>query len=103
MSDAALPIAEPARSARRSRAALLVGQVFEGLCFAAATTLLLALGGIIASLVIGGWPAPSPDSGSASCFPATWNPVSRRLRQAAGPVVGTLVTAVPSPSHFRCP
>ena len=87
MSDAALPAA---RFARRSapRGALL-GTIFEGLCFAAATTLLLALGGIIASLVLGGWPALSK-FGIGFLFSATWNPVtdvygSRRARSSMAP------------------
>ena len=31
--------------------------IFEALCFAAATTLLVSLGGVLISLMIGGWPA----------------------------------------------
>jgi phosphate transport system permease protein len=78
-------------SRRSSPRGAFVGQIFEGLCFAAATTLLLALGGIIASLVIGGWPALSK-FGFGFLTTATWNPVTD-VYGAAGPIVGTLVTA----------
>jgi phosphate transport system permease protein len=90
MSDAALPTAGPParRSAPRGS---LIGQIFEGLCFAAATTLLLSLGGIIVSLVIGGWPALSK-FGIGFLFSTAWNPVTD-VYGAAGPIVGTLITA----------
>ena len=94
MSDAALPTAGPAAGppVRRSRPrGSLIGQVFEGLCFAAATTLLLSLGGIIVSLVIGGWPALSK-FGIGFLFSSAWNPVTD-VYGAAGPIVGTLITA----------
>jgi phosphate transport system permease protein len=90
MSEAALPTAGPPvrRSAPRGS---LIGQVFEGLCFAAATTLLLSLGGIIVSLVIGGWPALSK-FGIGFLFSSAWNPVTD-VYGAAGPIVGTVITA----------
>ncbi|HXA39408.1 MAG TPA: phosphate ABC transporter permease subunit PstC [Phenylobacterium sp.] len=94
MSDAALPAPGPKAGAPARRSAprgALVGQVFEGLCFAAATTLLLSLGGIIGSLLIGGWPALKR-FGFGFLFSATWNPVTD-VYGAAGPIVGTLVTA----------
>ena len=69
----------------------MVGKVFEGLCFAAATTLLAALGGIIVSLLIGGWPAISK-FGAGFLISSSWNPVTD-VYGAAGPIVGTLVTA----------
>jgi phosphate transport system permease protein len=90
MSDAAVPLARaPARRAAPRDA--LVGRLFEGLCFAAATTLLVALGGLIASLIIGGWPAIHK-FGLGFLTSTTWNPVTD-VYGAAGPVVGTLVTA----------
>jgi phosphate transport system permease protein len=90
MSDAAVPLARaPARRAAPRGA--LVGRLFEGLCFAAATTLLVALGGLIASLIIGGWPAIHK-FGLGFLTSTTWNPVTD-VYGAAGPVVGTLVTA----------
>jgi phosphate transport system permease protein len=90
MSDAVVPLARaPARRAAPRGA--LVGRLFEGLCFAAATTLLVALGGLIASLIIGGWPAIHK-FGLGFLTSTTWNPVTD-VYGAAGPVVGTLVTA----------
>jgi len=65
--------------------------MFEGLCFAAATTLLASLAGIIVSLIIGGWPAISK-FGFGFLTTATWNPVTD-VYGAAGPVVGTLITS----------
>ncbi|HEY0437984.1 MAG TPA: phosphate ABC transporter permease subunit PstC [Phenylobacterium sp.] len=89
MSDAALAAGRtPRRSAPRGA---LVAKVFEGLCFAAATTLLAALGGLIASLAIGGWPALHR-FGFGFLTSTTWNPVTD-VYGAAAPIVGTLVTA----------
>ena len=90
MSDAALPVAD--RQARRSapRGAFL-GQIFEGLCFAAATSLLIALGGLLFSLVLGGWPAIRK-FGFGFLTVSAWNPVTD-VYGAAGPIVGTLVTS----------
>ena len=90
MSDAVLP--EAGRQARRSapRGALL-GQIFEGLCFAAATSLLIALGGLLFSLVLGGWPAIRK-FGFGFLTVSAWNPVTD-VYGAAGPIVGTLVTS----------
>jgi phosphate transport system permease protein len=92
MSDAVL---DAGRTHRRSAPrGAVVGKVFEGLCFAAATALLVALGGLIASLVIGGWPAIRR-FGPAFLTSTTWNPVTD-VYGAAGPIVGTLVTAAVS-------
>jgi phosphate transport system permease protein len=65
--------------------------VFEGLCFAAATTMLVSLGGVLISLLIGGWPA-FVHFGFGFFTTVTWDPV-REIYGAAGPIVGTLVTA----------
>jgi phosphate transport system permease protein len=65
--------------------------VFEGLCFGAATALLIALGGILVSLVIGGWPALSK-FGFGFLTSVTWDPV-KDVYGAAGPIAGTLITA----------
>jgi phosphate transport system permease protein len=67
--------------------------VFEGLCFAAASILLVALAGVIISLTIGGWPAISK-FGLGFLTSATWDPnPDHEVYGAAGPVVGTLITA----------
>ena len=90
MSDAVLPTA--GQSARRSSPrGAAVGKIFEGLCFAAATALLVALGGLIFSLLVGGWPAIRR-FGFGFLTTATWNPVTD-VYGAAGPIIGTLVTA----------
>jgi phosphate transport system permease protein len=89
MTDVAITAAaSPRRSAPRGAA---VGRVFEALCFGAATFLLVALGGLIASLFIGGWPAIHK-FGLGFLTSAQWNPVTD-VYGAAGPIVGTLVTA----------
>ena len=64
---------------------------FEHLCFAAATLLLTALGGLIVSLAIGGWPAFAK-FGPAFFVRATWNPVTE-VYGASGAIVGTLATS----------
>ena len=89
MSEAALTI--PLTTRRAHPRGSLVAKVFEGVCFAAATALLATLGGLIVSLIIGGWPALSR-FGFGFITSAEWNPVTD-VYGAAGPVVGTLVTA----------
>jgi phosphate transport system permease protein len=79
--------ASPARTARGAA----FDRLFEYLCFAAATLLLVALGGIIVSLAIGGWPAFAR-FGFHFFTTATWDPVAE-VYGALGAVVGTLVTS----------
>jgi len=88
MSDTVLPSAPMRRSHPRGAA---VAKVFEGFCFAAATFVLVALGGLLVSLFIGGLPA-FREFGVGFFFSSTWNPVTD-VYGAAGPIVGTLVTA----------
>ena len=64
---------------------------FEILCFSAATFLLTALGGIVVSLSIGGWPA-FETFGLNFFVSAEWDPV-QEIYGAAGAVTGTLVSA----------
>ena len=66
--------------------------LFKYLCFAAATALLAALAGLVISLAIGGWPALHK-FGWSFFTSSEWNPVTEEFG-AAGPIVGTLVTAV---------
>ena len=66
--------------------------LFKALCFASATALLIALAGIVVSLAIGGWPALHK-FGFGFFISSDWNPVTE-VFGAAGPIVGTLVTAV---------
>ena len=70
----------------------VIEPVFEGLCFGAATALLAALGGVLISLLIGGWPAISK-FGFGFLTEVTWDPV-RDIYGAAGPIVGTLITSI---------
>ena len=65
--------------------------IFHAACFGAATLLLAALGGVIISLLIGGWPA-FRQFGFGFLTSTEWNPVTE-MYGAAGPIVGTLVTA----------
>ena len=64
---------------------------FEALCLAAATLLLVALGGLIVSLAIGGWPALAK-FGPRFFISSDWDPV-REVYGAASAIVGTLVSA----------
>jgi phosphate transport system permease protein len=64
---------------------------FEYLCFAAATLLLTALGGLIVSLAIGGWPAFAK-FGPRFLISAQWDPV-QEVYGASGAIVGTLITS----------
>jgi phosphate transport system permease protein len=64
---------------------------FEGLCFVAASALLAAMAWVLVSLTIGGWPAIHK-FGIHFLFETSWNPVTE-VYGAAGPVVGTLITA----------
>jgi phosphate transport system permease protein len=65
--------------------------LFKWLCAAAATLLLAALGGVVISLAIGGWPAFKA-FGFGFFTSSEWNPVTE-VYGAAGPIVGTLITA----------
>ncbi len=67
--------------------------IFEGLCFGAATMLLIALGGVLVALTIGGWPAFSK-FGLDFITGVTWDPnPEHEVYGAAGPIVGTLLTS----------
>src|SRR6185295_11751278 len=77
----------PPRSARGTT----LDRAFEILCFSAATFLLTALGGLVISLIIGGWPALSK-FGFGFFTSAEWDPVAE-IYGAAGAIVGTLVSS----------
>ncbi len=83
----------PASSAGKSRPrGIWFDPLFKALCFSAATLLLAALGGVIVSLAIGGWPALQK-FGFAFLTTTTWNPVTE-VYGAAGPIAGTLISAI---------
>lgn len=66
--------------------------VFMLVCGFAATLLLSALAGIVGSLLVGGWPALSHFK--LDFFTSSdWDPV-QDIYGGAGPIVGTLITAV---------
>ena len=69
----------------------LFDPVFRWLSFSAATFLLVVLGGLLVSLLIGGWPALKT-FGFHFFTSTTWNPVTD-VYGAAGPITGTLLTA----------
>lgn len=74
-----------------TRQAPVFDQLFRYACLAAATTLLIALAGVVVSLIIGGWPALST-FGIGFLFSTDWNPVTD-VYGAAGPIAGTLITS----------
>ncbi|WP_369058702.1 phosphate ABC transporter permease subunit PstC [Caulobacter sp. 73W] len=80
---------KPPRAARPKGASF--DPIFQALCFGAATALLAALGGVIVTLAIGGWPA-FQNMGLSFLTSSEWNPVTD-VYGAAGPLVGTIITA----------
>jgi phosphate transport system permease protein len=66
--------------------------LFRAACFSAATLLMAALAGVVVSLAIGGWPAFKA-FGFGFLTSSDWNPVTE-IYGAAGPIAGTLITAV---------
>jgi phosphate transport system permease protein len=64
---------------------------FHGLCFAAAILLLVVLSSMMVTFALGGWPAFAK-FGLSFFLSSTWDP-ARDVYGAAGPIVGTLITA----------
>jgi phosphate transport system permease protein len=79
------------QSARTASKGAWFDPIFQFACLAAATLLLAALGGIVVSLAIGGWPALHK-FGLGFFTSTTWNPVTE-VYGAAGPIAGTLITS----------
>ena len=71
--------------------------IFHGLCFSAAMVLMATLAGLLISLAVGGWPAIS-HFGLQFFTSSEWNPSGTpdhpEFYGAAGPIVGTLITAL---------
>ena len=88
--DASGPSSDEARE-RGTRSARWDEFLFRAACFSAATMLMAALGGVVFSLLIGGWPAFQA-FGFGFLTSSEWNPVTE-VYGAAGPIAGTLVTA----------
>jgi phosphate transport system permease protein len=89
--SAATPLAPPASIKRARPRGATFDPIFAALCMSAATILLLALAGVMTSLLVGGWPAFSK-FGLSFFTSTTWNPVTE-VFGGAGPIVGTLITA----------
>ncbi|NBC35179.1 phosphate ABC transporter permease subunit PstC [Novosphingobium sp. FSY-8] len=88
------PAGETAPRMDNSRGVSRAGRndaIFHGLCFSAAMVLLATLAGLLISLLIGGWPALS-HFGLGFFTSSVWDPVADEYG-AAGPIVGTLITA----------
>jgi len=88
------PAADSAAQKRSTPKGAAFDPIFRALCFSAATLLLAALAGIVVSLIIGGWPALS--AFKLDFFTSSnWDPnPDHEVYGAAGPIVGTLITAV---------
>jgi len=91
MTQAALDANASAPPRRASPKGAAFERGFEILCFSAATMLLAALGGVLISLILGGWPAFAK-FGLNFLTTSTWDPVND-VYGAAGPIVGTVITA----------
>jgi phosphate transport system permease protein len=89
MTDAA--ILQPTGQARTSPKGAGLEIWFEYLCLAAATTLLVMLGGVLVSLVLGGWPAFSK-FGLGFFTSSTWDPVQEQFG-VASLIVDTVLVA----------
>ncbi len=69
----------------------LTDQFFHRLTQFAAITVLIMLGGVIASLIVGGWESIQA-FGLSFLYTEAWNPVTEKFG-AAAPIYGTLVTS----------
>jgi phosphate transport system permease protein len=87
-----MTILDPAHTGRSAPRGAVLDPIFHGACLVAATVLLAALTGIVASLAWGGWPAISK-FGLSFFTVTTWNPVTE-VYGGAGPIVGTLVSSI---------
>jgi phosphate transport system permease protein len=94
MAETAMTAAAESPAAGRRRTAPKgagLDRWFEYACFAAATTVLAALGGVLVVLMFYGWPAFAT-FGLDFFTSSTWDPV-KDVFGGAGPIVGTLITA----------
>jgi len=95
--DVALQGAAVSQPAVASRARILnrlrlTDAVFHHLTRAAAIGVLVLLGGVIVSLIIGSWPAWR-EFGPAFLIEKSWNPVTEKFG-ALAPVYGTIITSL---------
>ena len=85
-------IQQPAAARGAPRGHARAEQLFRYACLAGTTLLMAALAGVVISLFVGGLPA-FRQFGLGFLTSTTWNPVTE-VYGAAGPVTGTLVTAL---------
>ncbi|KAB7739514.1 phosphate ABC transporter permease subunit PstC [Parvibaculum sedimenti] len=84
---------EKSMQSRRSRFGMRLGDpVFRGVTFAFTVFVLLILGGVIAVLFDGAWPALHK-FGPAFVWASGWNPVTEKFG-ALVPLVGTIITSI---------
>jgi phosphate transport system permease protein len=89
-----ISVSEPAALSARAQTARRAGAGdtrFRFLALAAALAVLAVFGGVIASLVIGSWPAFKA-FGISFIWTETWSP-TREVFGARAPIVGTLITS----------
>jgi phosphate transport system permease protein len=79
-------------SAIRGRAGALGDVVFRAMTFIFALLVLLMLGGVMVSLIIGAWPALRTFGFFSFIVTEAWNPVTKEFG-ALAPIYGTLVTS----------
>jgi phosphate transport system permease protein len=79
-------------SAERGRAGAIGDSVFRALTFLFALLVLLILGGVIVSLILGAWPALRTFGFFRFVTSEVWNPVTQQFG-ALAPIYGTLVTS----------
>src|SRR5579875_1767663 len=91
-SGPAIPLAEQIDRAEVLQKLRLGDIAFRQLTRSAAVLVLLILGGIIVSLVVGAWPALHK-FGFSFLTSEAWNPVTEKFG-AVAPIYGTLVTSV---------
>src|SRR5271166_6422923 len=77
---------------RRGRAGAVGDVAFRALTFIFALLVLLILGGVIVSLIIGAWPALQTFGFFSFIATQIWNPVTQQFG-ALAPIYGTLVTS----------
>jgi phosphate transport system permease protein len=78
--------------AEKGRAGAIGDVVFRALTFLFALLVLLILGGVIVSLIIGAWPALRTFGFFSFVVTQVWNPVTQQFG-ALGSIYGTLVTS----------
>jgi len=92
MANIALKESMPAGPTSLGRRMRIQDALFHGVTQFFALVVLLLLGGVIISLIIGSWPVIQT-FGLGFLFSASWNPVTEKFG-ALGPVYGTIVTSI---------